>query len=126
NSHLPVPRSHGVLPAAHFTSHLVFLEPASSVWAPGCDSLQLHSQLPSCEKLCLNGPLVFWDLSRVPEDYGEGSTTSASDRLGDRSGSGSGYLSNSGTRSPKVPILIGGSGGPVFKVELPLLGGAPL
>ncbi|CAI9597338.1 unnamed protein product [Staurois parvus] len=41
-------------------------------------------------------------------------TTSVSDHLGDRTGSGSGYLSNSGTRSPpcssKVPIVNGERG----------------
>ncbi|CAI9548528.1 unnamed protein product [Staurois parvus] len=59
----------------------------------------------------MNGPVVFWDLSRVPKDYREGGRTpSASDRLGDRTRSGSGYLSNSGTRSPKVPILNGERG----------------
>ncbi|CAI9599831.1 unnamed protein product [Staurois parvus] len=36
--------------------------------------------------------------------------TSASDCLGDCNGSGSGYLSNLGTRSPKVPILNGERG----------------
>ncbi|CAI9604979.1 unnamed protein product, partial [Staurois parvus] len=39
-----------------------------------------------------------------------GGTTSASDLLGDHSGSGSGYLSNTGTRSSKVPILNGERG----------------
>ncbi|CAI9587114.1 unnamed protein product, partial [Staurois parvus] len=63
---------------------------ATLVWAPGCDSLQLHSQVPTAharEALrFVNGPVVFWDLSRVPEHYREGgrTTTSASNRLGDR------------------------------------------
>ncbi|CAI9532820.1 unnamed protein product [Staurois parvus] len=43
------------------------------MWAPGCDSLRLHSQVPTehvREALrFVNGPVVFWDLSRVPEDY---------------------------------------------------------
>ncbi|CAI9532883.1 unnamed protein product [Staurois parvus] len=31
----------------------------------------------------MNGPVVFWDLSRVPKDYREGGRTPyASDRLG--------------------------------------------
>ncbi|CAI9586660.1 unnamed protein product [Staurois parvus] len=50
--------------------------PASSVWAPGCDCLRLHSRVPTAHVrvalLFMNGPVVFWDLSRVPEDYGEG------------------------------------------------------
>ncbi|CAI9610901.1 unnamed protein product [Staurois parvus] len=62
----------------------------------------------------VNGPVEFWDLSRVPEDYGGGGgggrTTSASDRLGNHSGSGSGHLSNSDTRSPMLPILNGERG----------------
>ncbi|CAI9536999.1 unnamed protein product [Staurois parvus] len=71
----------------------------------------------------MNGPIVFWDLSRVPKDYRVGGRTpSASNRLGNRTGSGSGYLSNSDTRSP--PLLP--KGGPVLKAELPLLGGPPL
>ncbi|CAI9532094.1 unnamed protein product [Staurois parvus] len=37
-------------------------------------------------------------------------TTSASDRLGDHSGNGSGYQSILDTRSPKVPILNGEQG----------------
>ncbi|CAI9551779.1 unnamed protein product, partial [Staurois parvus] len=79
---------------------------ASSVWAPGCDSLWFHSRVPTAHERealhFVNGPVVFWDLSCVQEDYGEGGrTTSASDRLGNRSGGGSGYLSNSGIRSPK-------------------------
>ncbi|CAI9560947.1 unnamed protein product, partial [Staurois parvus] len=65
----------GVFPAARFTSRLVFQVPASSVWAPGCDSLRLHSWVPTAYAqvtLCfLNGPIVFWDLSCIPEDYGE-------------------------------------------------------
>ncbi|CAI9574447.1 unnamed protein product, partial [Staurois parvus] len=43
----------------------------------------------------VNGPVIFWDLSRVPQDYGGGEgrrTTSTFDRLGDHSGSGSRYL----------------------------------
>ncbi|CAI9606144.1 unnamed protein product, partial [Staurois parvus] len=48
----------------------------SSVWAPGCDSLRLHSQVPTVHvrvaRRFLNGPVVFWDLSRVPQDYKEG------------------------------------------------------
>ncbi|CAI9586766.1 unnamed protein product, partial [Staurois parvus] len=50
--------------------------PASSVWAPGCESLWLHSRVPTAHARValrfLNGPVVFWDLSRVPKDYGEG------------------------------------------------------
>ncbi|CAI9548620.1 unnamed protein product, partial [Staurois parvus] len=50
--------------------------PASSVWAPGCDSLRLHSRVPTAHARValrfMNGPVVFWDLSRVPKDYGEG------------------------------------------------------
>ncbi|CAI9567630.1 unnamed protein product [Staurois parvus] len=41
----------------------------------------------------MNGPVVFLDLSRVPKDHREGGRTpSASDRLGQGCGSGSGYL----------------------------------
>ncbi|CAI9557985.1 unnamed protein product, partial [Staurois parvus] len=86
---------------------------ASSVWAPDCDSFRLHSRVPTAHARValrfVNGPVVFWDLSRVPKDYRErgGRTTSASDRLGDNSRRGSGYLSSSGTGSPKVPILNG-------------------
>ncbi|CAI9602636.1 unnamed protein product [Staurois parvus] len=62
----------------------------------------------------MNGPVVFCDLSCVPKDYREGGrTTSISNRLGDQTGSGSRYLSNSGTcspRPPKVPILNGERG----------------
>ncbi|CAI9573650.1 unnamed protein product, partial [Staurois parvus] len=57
---------------------------ASLVWAPGCDSLRLHSRVPTAharEALrFVNSPAIFWDLSRVPED-GDG-------------GSGSGLLSS--------------------------------
>ncbi|CAI9552097.1 unnamed protein product, partial [Staurois parvus] len=49
---------------------------ASSVWAPSCDSLWLHSQVPTAHVQValrfVNGPVVFWDLSRVPQDYREG------------------------------------------------------
>ncbi|CAI9591214.1 unnamed protein product, partial [Staurois parvus] len=41
-----------------FTSHLLSLAPASSMWAPCCDSLQL----------CEWPPIVSWDLSRVQAD----------------------------------------------------------
>ncbi|CAI9551205.1 unnamed protein product, partial [Staurois parvus] len=79
--------------------------PASSVWAPGCDSLRFHSGVPTAHLQIalrfLNGPVVFWDLSRVPKDYREGGRTpSASDRLCDQTGRRSGYLSNPGTRPP--------------------------
>ncbi|CAI9542671.1 unnamed protein product, partial [Staurois parvus] len=71
-SHLPVPWSSCVLTTAGFTGRLLSLAPASLVWAPGCDSLWLHSQLPTAnarEALrFVNGPVVFWDLSHVPED----------------------------------------------------------
>ncbi|CAI9573730.1 unnamed protein product, partial [Staurois parvus] len=50
--------------------------PAYLVWVPGCDSLRLHSRVPTAHArvaLCfINGPVVFWDLSRVPKDYREG------------------------------------------------------
>ncbi|CAI9584515.1 unnamed protein product, partial [Staurois parvus] len=50
--------------------------PASSVWAPGCDNLGLHSRVPTVHARVtlrfMNGPVVFWDLSRVPKDYREG------------------------------------------------------
>ncbi|CAI9618067.1 unnamed protein product, partial [Staurois parvus] len=84
--------------------------PASSVWAPGCDSLRPHSRVPTA--LCfMNGPVVFWDLSRVPKDYREDTFRFRSPRpgrddgtcspaalrlptpgLGDQTGSGSGYV----------------------------------
>ncbi|CAI9562040.1 unnamed protein product, partial [Staurois parvus] len=55
---------------------LYFRRLASSVWAPGCDSLRLHSRVPTAHAraaLCfINGPVIFWDLSRVPKDYREG------------------------------------------------------
>ncbi|CAI9576778.1 unnamed protein product, partial [Staurois parvus] len=61
---------------ARFTGRPVFLSPASSLWALGCDSLQLHSRVPTehaRQALCfLNGPVVFWDLSRDPQDFREG------------------------------------------------------
>ncbi|CAI9607540.1 unnamed protein product, partial [Staurois parvus] len=48
---------------------------ASSVWAPGCDSLGLHSWVPTAHAGValhfMNGPVVFWDLSRVPKKYRE-------------------------------------------------------
>ncbi|CAI9549294.1 unnamed protein product, partial [Staurois parvus] len=76
--------------------------PTPSVWAPGYDSLRLHIRVPTAHArvvlLYMNGPVVFWGQSRVPKDYREGGRTpSASDRIGQ---GGSGYLSNSGTRSP--------------------------
>ncbi|CAI9548988.1 unnamed protein product, partial [Staurois parvus] len=41
----------------------------------------------------MNGPVVFWDLSRVPKDYREGGHLPLpTPGLGDRTGSGSGYL----------------------------------
>ncbi|CAI9558230.1 unnamed protein product, partial [Staurois parvus] len=62
--------------AARFTGRPVFQAPASSVWAPGCDSLRLHSRVPTAHMRValsfLNGPVVFWDLSRVPQDFREG------------------------------------------------------
>ncbi|CAI9559252.1 unnamed protein product [Staurois parvus] len=72
------------------------------MWAPGCDSLWLHSQVPTAHARValrfVNGPVVFWDLSCVPKDYREGGRTpSASDRLGQ---GGNGYLPNLGTCSP--------------------------
>ncbi|CAI9552913.1 unnamed protein product, partial [Staurois parvus] len=81
-----------------FTGHPVFLATASSVWAPSCDSRVLIE----------HGPVVFWELSHVLQDYGEGGgrTNSTSDCKGDHSGSGSGYLSISGTRSPKLPKAV--------------------
>ncbi|CAI9547270.1 unnamed protein product, partial [Staurois parvus] len=73
-SHLPVPWSCGVSPVS--LAVLYSRRPASSVWALGCDSVQLHSRVPTAHvrvALCfLNGPVVFWDLSRVPKDYREG------------------------------------------------------
>ncbi|CAI9580888.1 unnamed protein product [Staurois parvus] len=43
-------------------------------WAPSCDSLWLHSRVPTVREALhfLNGPVVFSDLSRVPEDYRQG------------------------------------------------------
>ncbi|CAI9586315.1 unnamed protein product, partial [Staurois parvus] len=50
--------------------------PASSVWAPGCDCLRLHSRVLTAHARValhfMNGPVVFWDLSHVPKDYREG------------------------------------------------------
>ncbi|CAI9543151.1 unnamed protein product, partial [Staurois parvus] len=85
--------------------------PASSVWTPGCHILRLHSRVPTAHVRAalrfMNGPVVFWDLSRVPEDYREGGRTiSASNCLGDSSGCGSRYLSKSGTRSPPLPKAV--------------------
>ncbi|CAI9586094.1 unnamed protein product, partial [Staurois parvus] len=55
--------------------HFFSLALASLLWAPGCDSLWLHGRVPTAharETLhFVNGPVVFWDLSCVPEDYGE-------------------------------------------------------
>ncbi|CAI9532955.1 unnamed protein product, partial [Staurois parvus] len=74
-------------PRLVFTGRLLLPPPSSSVWAPGCDSLRLHSWVPTAHARValhfVNGPVVFWDLSRVPEDYGEGGgrMTSASDCL---------------------------------------------
>ncbi|CAI9593926.1 unnamed protein product, partial [Staurois parvus] len=66
----------GIHPTAGFTGPLLSLALASLVWAPGCDSLRLHSQVPTAHAQevlrFVNGPVVFGDLSRVPEDYGEG------------------------------------------------------
>ncbi|CAI9581365.1 unnamed protein product, partial [Staurois parvus] len=103
--------------------------PASSLWAPGCDSLRLHSRIPSAHArvvLCfLNGSVVFGDLSRVPKDYREGGKEDTfhfqSPRRLER-------------KWERVPVKFGyplpptsqrcqslmGSGGPVFKAELPL------
>ncbi|CAI9574484.1 unnamed protein product, partial [Staurois parvus] len=84
---------------------------ASSVWAPGCDSLRLHSRVPTehaREALrFVNGAVVLWDLSRVPKDYGEREDTFHFRSPRPRTRSGSSSLSNSGTRPPKVPILNG-------------------
>ncbi|CAI9605253.1 unnamed protein product, partial [Staurois parvus] len=55
---------------------LLSLAPAFLMWAPSCDSLWLQSRVPTAharEALhFVNSPVVFWDLSHVPEDYGEG------------------------------------------------------
>ncbi|CAI9586103.1 unnamed protein product, partial [Staurois parvus] len=127
-SHLPVSRSSDGFTTTGLIGHLLSLALASSVWAADCDSLRLHSWVPTAharEALrFVNGPVVFWDLSRVPEEYREGGgrTTSTSNRLGDCSGSGSGYLSNLVTRSlPTTPQR-----GQSLKAKLPLLGGALL
>ncbi|CAI9542464.1 unnamed protein product, partial [Staurois parvus] len=45
----------------------------------------------------MNGPVVFSDLSHVPKDYRDGRRI-PSYHLGNQSGSGSGYLSLTGTR----------------------------
>ncbi|CAI9541223.1 unnamed protein product [Staurois parvus] len=82
----PAPRSYLFL-GPEVSSRLLSLAPASSLWVPGCDSLQLHSRVPTAhdqEALCFgNGPVVFWDLSCVPQDYRE---------VGQLCVSGSGYL----------------------------------
>ncbi|CAI9607158.1 unnamed protein product, partial [Staurois parvus] len=69
-------RSCGVFPAAISPAVLDFWRPASSVWVLGCDCLRLYSRVPTANVQValrfMNGPVVFWDLSRVQEDYGEG------------------------------------------------------
>ncbi|CAI9560593.1 unnamed protein product [Staurois parvus] len=58
--------------------HLLSPVPASLVWAPSCDSLQLHSWVPTAhEREALhfeNGPAVFWDLTRRRRLRGGGTT----------------------------------------------------
>ncbi|CAI9561659.1 unnamed protein product [Staurois parvus] len=71
---------------AGFTGRLLSLAPASLVWASGCDSLRLHSRVPTVharEALrFVNGPVVFLDLSCVPADYGErGGRTSFTSKM---------------------------------------------
>ncbi|CAI9611354.1 unnamed protein product, partial [Staurois parvus] len=65
----------------------------------------------------MNGPVVFWDLSHVPKDYRKGGHLPLVIRP--ETGSGSGYLSNSGTRSPKVSILNGERGEQSLKQNFP-------
>ncbi|CAI9623197.1 unnamed protein product, partial [Staurois parvus] len=60
-----------VSPAVLYSSR-----PVSSVWAPSCDGLHLHSRVPTAHARValrfINGPVVFWDLSLVPNDYTQG------------------------------------------------------
>ncbi|CAI9592589.1 unnamed protein product [Staurois parvus] len=84
------------------------------MWAPGCDKL-VASQ-PGTHCACASSAeLHEWSCSLLgpftcPKKLQGRHTPSAYDCLGDRTGSGSGYLSNSGTRPPKVPILNGERG----------------
>ncbi|CAI9597264.1 unnamed protein product, partial [Staurois parvus] len=80
--------------AARFTGRPLFQE--AGIFSVGTSSAALHEW--SCSLL---GPVT------CPKRIQGGRTLSVSDRLGDRTGSGSRYLSNSGTRSLKVPILNG-------------------
>ncbi|CAI9571983.1 unnamed protein product, partial [Staurois parvus] len=73
----------------------------------GCDSLRLHSRVPTehvrVAMHFMNGPVVFWDLSRVPKDYREGGHLPFPIAQANRPEVGAGYLSNSGTHSPPTP-----------------------
>ncbi|CAI9598525.1 unnamed protein product, partial [Staurois parvus] len=99
----------GVSPSARFTGRPVFQVPASSAWAPGCDSLRLHSQVPTAHvrvALCfLNGPVVFWDLSRVPKDYREGGRENTFRFRSPRPGWEQVLVKFEYPLPPKVPIL---------------------
>ncbi|CAI9568496.1 unnamed protein product, partial [Staurois parvus] len=65
-----------VSPAACFTGHPVFQEAGIFSVGTSCESLQLDSRVPTAHARevlhFMNGPVVFWDLSRVPKDYRKG------------------------------------------------------
>ncbi|CAI9564186.1 unnamed protein product, partial [Staurois parvus] len=67
------------VPAARFTSHPVFQKAGHLQCGfshTGCDCLRLHNRVPTVHARValsfMNGPVVFWDLSRVPKDYRKG------------------------------------------------------
>ncbi|CAI9584525.1 unnamed protein product, partial [Staurois parvus] len=56
----PAPTCSSVQQCPTFTGCLLSLTPASSVWASGCDSLRLHSQVPTAHVCSLwsSSPVV--------------------------------------------------------------------
>ncbi|CAI9535263.1 unnamed protein product, partial [Staurois parvus] len=87
--------------------------PASLVWAPGCDSLRLHRRVPTAHARValrfMNGPVVFWDLSRVQKTTRREDvrTPAVSDRQGQGPEMGAGTCQMRVPAPQKVPILKG-------------------
>ncbi|CAI9581310.1 unnamed protein product [Staurois parvus] len=76
----------------------------------------------------MNGPVVFWGLSCVPKDYREegGGHQKRSQWKWEWVTVKSGYSSPPPPPAPQMCQSLMRSRGPIFKVELPLLGGTPL
>ncbi|CAI9531515.1 unnamed protein product, partial [Staurois parvus] len=102
----------GVSPAACFTGHPVFQEVGVFSVGTRLCSLRFHSRVPTDRAQValrfMNGPVVFWDLSRVPKDYREGGHLPIGPP---EVGAGTCQIRvPAPPRPPKVPILNGEQG----------------